>query len=106
MNVDAFSERTDAEILEAFRRNVRGCWRRADKANRIDARSWYPDAHELCLSLDNARGLSIETVAGVVAAISPGLRWESNVDYSRALIGWHQGTLEDGSLRPSIHPDL
>lgn len=40
--------------------------------------SWYADAHKFCSQQAKLFGVSTSTVAGVVAALSPGNRWDRN----------------------------
>jgi hypothetical protein len=41
--------------------------------------NWYPKAHKFCADLARKYDTSIETVAGVVAAISPQKQWDVNM---------------------------
>lgn len=43
-----------------------------------EGREWYVDAYEWCVETGCRFGLSSYTVAGVVAALSPGNRWDRN----------------------------
>lgn len=40
--------------------------------------NWYADAHEFCIEQSLMFNTSVEVVAGVVAALSPGNRWDRN----------------------------
>lgn len=79
---------------------IRGFLHRATESERYDGARWYPTA------LSISAGFSVEafdgthatrTVAAVVAAISPGLKWERNLICARALILWHR----DGRTKAS-----
>jgi hypothetical protein len=47
---------------------------------------WYSDALQFCHTIAEKHGLSAETVAGVVAALSPQNRWERNMLDAERLI--------------------
>ena len=41
--------------------------------------TWYNNAYQVCVTLGNKYGVSSDIVAGVIAALSPNNKWESNV---------------------------
>jgi hypothetical protein len=47
--------------------------------DRQTGRQWYNNAHQVCVSLGDKYGIHSDIVAGVIAALSPNNRWESNV---------------------------
>jgi hypothetical protein len=47
---------------------------------------WYLIAHDEAVRLANAGGLTIEATSGIIAAVSPGLRWESNIAAAERII--------------------
>jgi hypothetical protein len=51
----------------------------ASSAEVMAGRRWYGDALEACKTIAATYGLSVDTVAGVVAALSPNNRWERNL---------------------------
>ena len=72
------------------------CARRAldDPARAREALAWYADAHDYCERIARTSCLpigrrSIETVAGVIAATSPMVSWESQLHYTPLLIEAH-----------------
>ena len=55
----------------------------------VSACRWYSDAHAWADSLATAFGLPVETVVGVVAALSPLNGWESQLEWTpRILRAW------------------
>lgn len=50
------------------------------------AKDWYRQAHAECKALADETGLALESVVGVVAVISPRLKWEVNVNEARRII--------------------
>ena len=56
-------------------------------AGKPTANDWYKQANLACLSLSNKYGLEIETIAAVVAALSPRVPWRSNLAGADTIIG-------------------
>lgn len=52
--------------------------------------TWYADARSQCVDLAERHGLVVDQAAGIVAALSPNMRWERNVDAAEDLL---QGAL-------------
>lgn len=57
----------------------------ATPPERLGGARFYSDAHTLAQSIA-ANGVSVETVAGVIAALSPNNRWSRNVADAGALV--------------------
>ena len=72
---------------------IRAFGRRATPAEAGDARAWYATARSIAQgfseALGGSAGWSERAVVGVLAAISPGLRWERNLICARLLVLWH-----------------
>ena len=47
---------------------------------------WYKLANRICKSIANKYNLKIETVAGIMSALSPGISWKENVEDTIELI--------------------
>jgi len=47
---------------------------------------WYTDAHKQGVRLAKTYGISIDAACGIIAAVSPGLRWERNVEVAERII--------------------
>jgi hypothetical protein len=69
---------------------LRGFLRRATDAERFDGARWYPTARQIAQGFADETGYLVRTVAGVLAAISPGLRWERNLICGLALLRWYR----------------
>jgi len=54
-------------------------------AQRNVGRRWYADAHDLCRMIGGAH-VPVETVARVMAILSPRCLWRTNVAWTRALV--------------------
>ena len=53
---------------------------------------WYPSALKIAARIGETYGLSAETVAGVIAALSPNNRWERNIiDAENIIKCWRAG---------------
>ena len=65
---------------------------------------WYPSALKIATRIADQYDLRVETVAGVIAALSPSNKWERNVyDAENFIKVWHAGALEEQVLHPK-HP--
>jgi hypothetical protein len=47
--------------------------------DRQSGRDWYNNAHQICVDLGIKYNVSIDIVAGVIAALSPNNKWQSNI---------------------------
>lgn len=47
--------------------------------NETNGRTWYADAKREIEKLANTYGRTVETVTGIVAVLSPGCKWSSNI---------------------------
>ena len=62
---------------------------------------WYPSALKIATRIADKYDLRVETVAGVIAALSPSNRWERNIFDAEALIKiWRAGATRDEVLDP------
>lgn len=70
----------------------------ANSAERLKGAQWYSDALRFCASVAESTGLSVSTVAGVTAALSPNNRWPRNqADAERLCHAFSAGTLADAA---------
>ena len=54
--------------------------------------AWYSVAHETASNMAKSYGLSVDTCAGVIAALSPNNRWERNIiDAENIITAWRHG---------------
>lgn len=72
--------------MKSHAANIREWYQRATPAERAEGAAWYADAHQQCVVLAQEHGLTTETVAAIVAVLSPALRWERNIAAARAVI--------------------
>lgn len=70
----------------------------ANSAERLKGAQWYADALRFCASVAQSTGLSVSTVAGVTAALSPNNRWPRNqADAERLCRAFSHGTIADAA---------
>lgn len=70
----------------------------ANAAERLKGERWYADALAFCSNVAQSTGLSVSTVAGVTAALSPNNRWPRNqADAERLCRAFSAGTIGDAA---------
>ena len=57
---------------------IKACYIRANRDIISRGLNWYQNAHVFCKEVAHNTGLSVETVAMVVSALSPAVSWELN----------------------------
>src|ERR1041385_7693911 len=62
-------------------------YREADEDTRQLGAEWYPLARRIARRMARKHGVTLATAAGVIAAVSPRMRWQSNLDGADALLG-------------------
>lgn len=75
----------------AAQANITRVYRRATAEERAAGHAWYADASEMIHSIAAARRLNADTVAAVIAVLSPSVSWEHNVDVARRVLGGARG---------------
>lgn len=78
--------------------------------------SWYLDANQQAARLAKENGLTIRQCAGVIAAVSPGLKWEKNVEAAERIIKgepldglgvrWYDGVKKAKRIIRGHNPDM
>ena len=99
-----------------MRQRERNILRVYDQATRDEVRDglvWYQNAHEDAIAISFPR--SVVVGAGMIAALSPGLRWERNVKAAERLINnqtleglgvrWYAGVDKAQAILLGEHPD-
>lgn len=61
-------------------------WHRATPEARVAGLDWYPIARGVVRQLAHESGCSVDTAAGVVAALSPRITWTRNVGAAREVL--------------------
>ena len=59
--------------------NIAAVFTLATASERIIHATWYDDARVAAIAIADATGLGLDTVVGVIAALSPNNRWERNL---------------------------
>lgn len=65
--------------MRQAKRKIRQWFERATPEQIAQGLRWYADAHTTAAQLAAQYNLSIESVAGIIAALSPRITWEENV---------------------------
>ena len=60
-------------------KNILSTYYKANQQDLIDGEVWYNNGHAICSMIANTYGLSVDTVAGVVSALSPNNKWDRNI---------------------------
>ena len=60
-------------------RNVLAVYDLATSGERVEGMEWYNRANRVAATIAAEHGISLETAAGVIAALSPNNRWERNI---------------------------
>ena len=73
-------------------RNILKVYRRATPEDVANGLEWYDRAKRYASIISNLSGVNLNTVVGVMAALSPNNRWERNVkDTERMVWAWVRG---------------
>lgn len=84
------------QTLSLSHGNILATFFLANSAEIAKGARWYTDALQFCATVAQSTGLSVGTVAGVVAALSPNNRWPRNqTDAERLCRTFAAGTLSD-----------
>jgi hypothetical protein len=77
---------TIGETTRGVSRRILATWQRASASDVESGARWYGDGERLIDELSAAHGVSRETVAAVVAHLSPRTTWQRNCEGARALL--------------------
>lgn len=66
--------------------NIFAVYSQATAAEQRAGIAWYADAHAEAKRLAKANDLTLHQTSAVIAALSPGLRWERNIEAAERLI--------------------
>lgn len=77
---------TRGQQVEIYRRRIRAVYAATSAARRDEGRHWYEGARREVRRLARRYGLPLRPVAAVVAAISPGNRWATNMEQAEKVI--------------------
>jgi hypothetical protein len=73
-------------------RNILKVYRRATSEDIANGLEWYDQAKRYATIISSLSGVNLNTVVGVMAALSPNNRWERNVkDTERMVWAWVKG---------------
>ena len=66
--------------------NIIAVYALATSGERVEGMEWYNRANRVAATIASEHGISLETAAGVIAALSPNNRWERNIVDAENLI--------------------
>jgi len=66
--------------------NIKAIYLLSTPQEKVDGANWYKSAHKIALNLADDYGLTLQTVAGVIASLSPRNKWSRNVIDAENLI--------------------
>ena len=85
--------------------NILGVYFSASTQVKQDGMTWYNDANAICAKLAAKYNTDEGLAAGVIAALSPNVRWERNVaDAELMLAAQHAGDADWRSTKVSAYP--
>lgn len=77
-------------------RRIREAWDDRLPIEDITGEAWYRIARQESAEVAVETGMALETIVGVVAALSPGLRWSRNIFWAReTAVAWREDRAED-----------
>lgn len=66
--------------------NIKAVYLLATTQEKIDGANWYKSAHKIALNLADNYGITLQTAAGVITALSPRNKWSRNIIDAENLI--------------------
>jgi len=72
--------------MTAIEHRILRLYSNASYRNLVAGFNWYTDANQQCANVAVRYGVTLEQCCGVVAALSPGLQWEYNIEHAQLLI--------------------
>lgn len=89
-----------AEYITPSVRNITKLFRTASAEQVATGAAWYAEAHEYATTLATKHGLTVEAVAGIIAALSPMQSWGANINLAVRFL--EAGGLHDGYLKGNL----
>lgn len=84
--------------------NLKSLYNLATPDEIFQGKYWYSNANYKAFGIGTANNYSTAKVCGVIAALSPGLKWEKNVPNAEALIKMFSASLEiDSAFGLSVY---
>lgn len=97
-------------LMDRSVRNILAVYNQATTSEHSGGMAWYETAHDEAAKLHS----DITVGSGVVAALSPGLRWESNIEAARRVIAderldglgirWYANVFKAARIARGEHP--
>ena len=83
-------------MLELYKENLARVFTAATSEEVEAGKVWYAKASELALTVAAEYDLTVEVVAGVIAALSPQVSWEQQVKSTATFVAWVKDHLKWG----------
>jgi hypothetical protein len=78
----------DENAVRRYQRSVLAVWDMADAETRAYGARWYADAYATAVELADRYGFTAAQAVGVIAALSPRVRWAPNVAAAATVLSW------------------
>lgn len=75
-----------ARLSRRILRNLHSVWVRANGDDKTEGLLWYLDAHTTASTIAARYGVTVSQACGVIAALSPGSNWGTNIQDADRLI--------------------
>lgn len=112
MSLECFYKQCDKMTIRQL--NIHRVYSQASADEISTGLGWYKDAHQ---QADDIRGkLTVLQCAGIIAALSPGLRWENNIEAAERIIKgrslkglgirWYDGVKKARRIKRGENPSV
>lgn len=78
--------RTKELLVPEILSNLHSLYAQSSPEEREKGESWYPSARSAAKRISERTLVPLPTVIGVIAALSPGLRWEKNLEQAESFL--------------------
>ena len=80
-------------------KNLNNIFEAATSENIYNGSMWYANANIICKSLSKEYNITIETVAKVMAVLSPRNKWERNILDTKSVIVAHKNNIDPKNIK-------
>ncbi len=96
--------------------NILRVYHKANEEELRNGMEWYHSAHDEAERLASEHSLPVSVVSAIIAAVSPGLRWEKNIEAAERIIRreslnglgvrWYGGVRKAEAIRDGQNPSV
>lgn len=105
----AFGMTYNRRHIQHFTRRIISTYSAATESELVEGTSWYDDARRFCEETAETYGVTLQTVAGIVAVLSPMTEWELNKQRALMILdGANSGMLNASkacAIRDGVNPE-